>query len=122
MTTDKTGTLKNARMCVLEARNAMDRAIALIDMVYYASEKNEPGRATEGAASIKGVRIASELQSLVNEINRAIREIEGRKWAIYTPEGVIDCDPEPMIFCSREIAVEVLQNYPDGYYVAEVVA
>ena len=42
-------------------------------------------------------------------------------WGIFTPEGKLDCDPEPMIFETREQAVECLQMYPDGYTVAELV-
>lgn len=44
------------------------------------------------------------------------------RWAIYTPEGEIDCDPEPMIFETKVEAMAALEYYPSGYYVARVVA
>ena len=75
MTTDKTGTLRNARMYVLEARTAMDRATALLDMIYYSSEKNEPGRMSELKASETSAQIALDLQHLVGRINEIIKEV-----------------------------------------------
>lgn len=41
-------------------------------------------------------------------------------WGIFTPEGELDTDPEPMVFSTRREALECLQEYGPGYYVAEI--
>ena len=46
-------------------------------------------------------------------------------WGIFKPDGELDCDPEPMVFETKEEAVEFLMGDPyngtERYYVAEII-